>query len=78
MSDLVGVAEAARMLNRSERAVRRAIAVGRLDAVRIGARSYAISTDAIAAYRAYTSQRAWRTDPASRPGPKPKPRKRRR
>ena len=67
---LLGLTDAARIAHVTTGALRRAARMGTLEAVRVGARTYAVTQTALAAYMAYTSQRGWLTDPARRPGRK--------
>ena len=77
MIEWLGITEAARIAGVSTSALRRAARIGTLEATRIGARSYAVTRDALAAYIAYVTQRGWRTDrPGGRPRSKGKRRRR--
>lgn len=62
--ELLGLDDAARIANVTPRALRRAAALGTLEATRVGARSWVVTRGALSRYMAYTSQRLWRTTPA--------------
>ena len=67
--ELLGLTEAARIAGLRPVSLRRAARIGTLHAVRVGARSYAVTRGDLAAYMAYTAQRGWLI---GRPPPKRK------
>lgn len=71
-ADLLGLTDAARIAGVTPGALRRAARIGALEAVRVGARTWAVTREALAAYLVWTSQKGWLADPFRQPGPRPR------
>lgn len=81
LDDIIGLEEAAEIAGRQPVSMRRAAALGKLDARRIGTpgRAYWITTRAaVSDYLAYVASVAWSRQPQRQPRPGGHPRKRRR
>lgn len=65
IEELISLAEAAEISGRAPVTLRRAAALGTLEAVRVG-NSWATTRDAIGRYIAYVSQREWQAEAVRR------------